>query len=100
MRARHGDCNVSGMTLLQSTPSSRRAKSSAGPTRCRRKFLRIFPDGFRDETYLAWERDYKANAHAQFEEQLSQGHMRSLIRAGEFVEAANRAARIESRTNL
>jgi hypothetical protein len=24
--------------------------------RCRQKFLRFFPDGFRDETYFAWER--------------------------------------------
>src|SRR5688572_9321837 len=31
-----------------------------GPEACRRRFLRFFPDGFADETYLAWERDYKA----------------------------------------
>lgn len=30
---------------------------------CRRKFLRVFPDGFYDETYLDWERDYKEEAH-------------------------------------
>lgn len=88
------------MTLLQSSPSSRRSKSSTAPARCRRKFLRFFPGGFRDETYHAWERDYKTNAHVRFEEQLGQAEMRTLIRAGEFVEAANRAVRIESRTNL
>lgn len=27
--------------------------------RCRRQFLRFFTDGFQDETYLDWERDYK-----------------------------------------
>ena len=26
--------------------------------RCRRKFLRFFPGGFRDETYIDWERGY------------------------------------------
>lgn len=29
----------------------------------RRTFLRVFPDGFSDERYLAWERDYKIDAH-------------------------------------
>ena len=29
----------------------------------RRTFLRMFPDGFSDERYLAWERDYKVEAH-------------------------------------
>ena len=71
-----------------------------GAARCRRTFLRFFPRGFTDETYLAWERDYKWNAHVKFEDELGQSQMRSLIRAGEFVEAANRAVRIESRTNL
>ena len=28
-----------------------------GALRCRRKFLRQFPGGFRDATYLDWERD-------------------------------------------
>jgi hypothetical protein len=88
------------MTLLQSSLSSQRRKSAAGPTRCRRKFLRFFPDGFTDETYLAWERDYKWNAHEKFESELGQSQLRALIRAGAFVEAANRAVRIESRTNL
>jgi hypothetical protein len=33
--------------------------SSAGAAKCRRKFLRFFHEGFRDETYIAWERGYK-----------------------------------------
>ena len=32
-------------------------RSAAGAERCRRKFLRFFPGGFRDETYLDWERN-------------------------------------------
>ncbi len=30
-----------------------------GAAKCRRKFLRFFHEGFRDETYIAWERGYK-----------------------------------------
>jgi hypothetical protein len=68
--------------------------------RCRRKFLRFFPEGFRDETYLDWERHYKWNAHVHWEEQLSRPMIRQLLREGEFHEIADRAVRIESRTNL
>lgn len=37
-----------------------------GPEACRRRFLRQFPGGFSDETYLAWERDYKWRAHRRW----------------------------------
>jgi hypothetical protein len=73
---------------------------SSGALRCRRKFLRFFPDGFTDETYLEWERNYKLAAHQRWEESLGQNELRSLIHRGEFAEAAARAVRIESRTNL
>jgi hypothetical protein len=72
----------------------------SGPERCRRKFLKFFPDGFRDETYIDWERDYKWEAHERWEEQLSQNELRSLIRSGDHAEVARRAVTIESRTNL
>jgi hypothetical protein len=67
---------------------------------CRKKFLRFFGDGFRDETYHAWERDYKAAAHKQWVELLGQETYRRLLDAGEYAEIAARATRIESRTNL
>ena len=42
------------------TPGRREALAlSRGAIRCRRKFLRIFPKGFHDPTYLDWERGYK-----------------------------------------
>lgn len=68
--------------------------------RCRRKFLRFFPGGFQDETYLDWERDYKWRAHEQWNEALQRSTYRSLLKKGEFAEIAGRAVRIESRTNL
>lgn len=75
-------------------------KTSAGALRCRRKFLRFFPKGFQDAKYIAWERDYKWLAHEQWNELLGREAFRALLREGEYEEAAARAVRIESRTNL
>lgn len=75
-------------------------RSTDAALRCRRKFLRFFPGGFQDETYKAWERDYKWKAHEQWDETLKRAEHRALIRKGEFAEVAARAVRIESRTNL
>jgi hypothetical protein len=80
------------------TPS--RARLSPHAARCRRKFLRFFPEGFTDETYLAWERDYKWRAHRQWKESLDRATYASLLKAGDYAEIAARAIRIESRTNL
>ena len=74
--------------------------TSAGALRCRRKFLRYFPAGFRDETYVAWERGYKWEAHERWQELLEQSTHRALLKAGDYAEVAARAVRIESRTNL
>ena len=71
---------------------------SENALRCRRKFLRYFPSGFRDETYVAWERGYKWEVHEQWNEVLGQAEHRSLIRKGEFAEVAARAVRVEQRS--
>src|SRR6188472_2919821 len=71
---------------------------SSGPKRCRRKFLRFFPRGFRDETYLAWERDYKWETHERWEEALNRNEFRRLLSEGEYAEIAARAVRIEQRS--
>ena len=73
---------------------------SSGATRARRKFLNAFPRGFRDETYVAWERGYKWEAHRKWEAELGKEKLRELIRQKKFAEIAARAIRIESRTNL
>ena len=79
--------------------SARRSKqTSAGALDCRRKFLRYFPGGFRDETYIDWERDYKWEAHERWEEALGRAEFRRLLRAKEFAEIAARALRVEQRT--
>ena len=75
-------------------------RSPSGPARCRRKFLRAFPGGFSDETYLDWERGYKWTAHQRWRDQLGRQELAQLVAAGEYAEIAARAVRIESGTNL
>ncbi|HUF66750.1 MAG TPA: hypothetical protein VMM17_12315 [Gemmatimonadaceae bacterium] len=75
-------------------------KLSPAALRCRRKFLRFFPKGFQDATYIDWERGYKWKAHEQWAETLNRMEFRSLLNSGSFSEIASRAVRIESRTNL
>jgi hypothetical protein len=72
----------------------------SGPARCRRKFLRFFPGGFQDETYLDWERNYKWEAHQRWVGTLDRDAYRSLLTAKKFADIAARAVSIESRTNL
>jgi hypothetical protein len=86
------------------------ARSSAargkplGPTpealRCRRKFLRAFPGGFSDETYVDWERGYKVSAHERWDVELGRGPFEALLADGRHAEIGRRAVAIESRTNL
>jgi hypothetical protein len=69
-----------------------------GAMRCRHKFLRFFPGGFRDATYLDWERSYKWETHERWEEALGRDEFRQLLRHGEFIEIATRAMRVEQRS--
>ncbi|HEV7745197.1 MAG TPA: hypothetical protein VGO56_09400 [Pyrinomonadaceae bacterium] len=71
-----------------------------GAKRARRKFLRFFPQGFRDQTYLDWERGYKWKAHQQWSHDLDRSQFHSLLRGRDFQQIAGHAVRIESRTNL
>jgi hypothetical protein len=74
------------------------AEVSVGAEACRRKFLRYFPGGFEDETYIEWERGYKWEAHERWEAALGKSEFRRLARAGEFTEIAARAVRVEQKT--
>lgn len=81
-------------SVLLGTRPSRDARS------CRRKFLRHFSGGFHDETYLAWERQYKEAACERWRGLLGVQELRRLVRSGKHSEVANRAIAVESRTNL
>jgi hypothetical protein len=69
-----------------------------GSQRCRRKFLRFFPGGFRDPTFLEWERDYKWETHERWLRALGKREFRALLRSGAHAEVAARAVRVEQQS--
>ena len=73
---------------------------SKAAEKARRRFLRFFPKGFRDETYIAWERGYKLRAHERWHELLPRDAFRTLLRDGDFAEIGARSLKSLSRTNL
>lgn len=68
--------------------------------RCKKKFLYYFKKGFADPKYISWEREYKLNAHFQFQQSLNKVAYERLLLAKKYEEIAGTAVRIESRTNL
>lgn len=85
----------------QSMNISHRSHSKPVPAaslRCRRKFLRFFPQGFHDEKYLVWEREYKWETHERWLAELGRTEFRRLLRERRFAEAAARAVRVEQRS--
>lgn len=68
--------------------------------RCIQKFLHYFKKGFRDEKYIAWERQYKYDAHIQFQKVLNQKNFKELLNLNDFETIAQTAIKIESKTNL
>ena len=69
-----------------------------GAERCRRKFLKVFRGGFRDPTYLDWERDYKVEAHKRWEMALPGERFRELLAEGRHDDIAATAVRVEQQT--
>ena len=45
-----------------------------------KKFLYYFKNGFEDETYIAWERKYKEDAHLKFNEVLGKKNFSKLLK--------------------
>jgi hypothetical protein len=88
-------------TAQNSSKQAGRPYSAAnGIERAKRKFLRKFPCGFRDETYLAWERNYKWEAHKEWETHLGVNAYKAKLRTGEYQDIAARAVKIESGRSL
>jgi len=81
-----------------------RHKRSDDPSKKRlkaiRKFKYYFPRGFDDRKYIAWERDYKWNAHLQWKEKLNRNEFSKLLDQHKYEEIAKRVVTIESKTNL
>jgi hypothetical protein len=86
---------------IYSKPSIfRRRPVHPGARSCRQKFLRFFPNGFRDETYFAWERGYKWKAHEEWSSKLDKRSFHELLEVQNYREIAARAMSVESRTHL
>ncbi len=66
-------------------------------SRARRKFLRYFPAGFKDEGYDASERGYKWAAHLRWQDALNQEEYQRLLAASRYQEIAARAIRVETK---
>jgi len=81
-------------TLLQKDPVQK------ARIQCRKKFLYYFKKGFSDATYKAWERQYKLDAHFQFQQLLNKETYTQLLKQKKYSEIALTAVKIESRTNL
>lgn len=70
----------------------RRRRAAARAT-----FLRLFPDGFSDDRYLAWERDYKVDAHRLWVQEIGgKAAFRAALDAGHHRDIAAAAVRIEA----
>jgi len=67
---------------------------------CRKKFLYYFRKGYSDPKYISWERQYKLDAHFQFQQSLNKRDYDRLLLERNYSEIAATAVRIESRTNL
>ena len=78
--------------------ASSHIQPTAGFARARRKFLRVFPRGFRDPTYLNWERDYKWESHRRWHDVLNKAEFRRLLKAGAYGDIAARALGVEQRS--
>jgi hypothetical protein len=76
----------------------RSSRLALGAVRARKKFLRYFPKGFRDDTYIEWERSYKWETHERWEEALNREAFRRLLDRREYAEIAARAVRTEQRS--
>jgi hypothetical protein len=77
-----------------------RTDAATGADRCRRKFLRYFPDGFRDEDYTGLERDYKVKAHERWMSGLAQSRFGALLENRAYEDVASRALAAIGPSNL
>lgn len=78
----------------------RAAHPSPAALRCRIRFLRRFPKGFRDDLYLDRERGNIWSAHEQWAATLGPGVLRSLLAEKRYGEVAAQVLEVESQSNL
>ncbi|MCW3086820.1 MAG: hypothetical protein JWQ78_206 [Sediminibacterium sp.] len=85
---------------MKASIAARKDPAEKARQQCRKKFLFYFKKGFIDPTYIAWEREYKLDAHLGFQQDLNKEAFEKLLKAGRYNEIAQKVVRLESRTNL
>lgn len=103
MAKRPAESSTEEATILSASAGVRRYRSPRkvpGAIQCRRKFLSYFPGGFTDPTYLDWERNYKWNAHLQWQAALNPERFQELLDQKDYSTIASLAVGIEARTHL
>jgi hypothetical protein len=85
---------------LRNRRADTKSSGNSALLRAKNKFYRLFPDGFEDETYLAWERNYKWEAHLEWQQHLNAARFGELLEEKQYIEIASRAVRIESGRSL
>ena len=88
------------MGVRETTAVLKTGEADSRVLRCRRKFLRFYPGGFRDPDYVGLERDYKWQAHVRWHTLLAPAAYRALLKDERYADIAAHAVRVESRTNL
>ena len=73
---------------------------NASRSKCIKKFLHYFPGGYQGKKFISWEREYKWNAHLEWEEKLNGDIFLEMLSKKNYAEIAKRALSIESKTNL
>lgn len=66
----------------------------------KKRFLRFFPKGFKDQRYIEWERTYKWEAHKLWHRLLNKEEFERLLRTKQFDTIASRALQVESKTTF
>ncbi|MFA6237909.1 MAG: hypothetical protein WC635_11315 [Bacteriovorax sp.] len=67
---------------------------------CVQRFLSTFPRGFADKKYNKDQREFKWNAHEQWQEALNQGEFKRLMTNKEYLDVALKALSVVSKTHL
>ncbi|HLP12962.1 MAG TPA: hypothetical protein VK177_13590 [Flavobacteriales bacterium] len=83
------------MLIYESPKTIQKARENV-----KKRFLKFFKKGFREQKFHDWERDYKWDAHKLWVEKLNQEEFDRLLNQHAFMEIAKRATAIESKTNL
>lgn len=68
--------------------------------RSKKKIIHYFKKSYHDPKYMTWERQYKLDAHIEFQNDLNRNAHKKLFTDGAYEKIASLVIRLESKTNL